>query len=581
MGVNSQMKISKIEIHNFRSIVDAIFEPNDYSMLVGPNNAGKSAFINAVRAVYDDYKYATDDFPKAGAQDSESWVEITYRLDEVEWEGLADKYKIAGQESVLKIRRYFKSNEKDRVKTNQSNIYGYTEKGLDSELFYGAKNVSAAKIGEVIYVPALTTISEQTKMSGPSPLRNMLNFLLKKVVAKSDAYKDVTTAFEKFNREAKEENGFLSELASPLNSALSDWQIQIDLSVASVAPEDITKSLVSYSFVDLMLKDSGFELERYGHGFQRSVIYELIRLAPKFRDNKEIAKKDFNPNFTLILFEEPEAFLHPSQQENMALQLRRLGADQQQQIIITTHSPTFVGKAAEEISQIGRVQRIGGVTKLYQPRQRDIQDLFEQGGNLLVTLQRYADDPNIDEGAKVEARRLVATPPREEIALQEEKFRYQLWLDSERSSMFFADRVLLVEGATERALFNYLLADDWFDLTPNRIFVVDVLGKFNFHRYMGLLTAFGIPHGVLLDDDDDRAHHHAINQLVSNSKTHFTLSEPVKLSPNLERFLGLDIPGRSDKKPIEILKAISGDQISEEKQTELKQKFKEALAINN
>ncbi|MFC4271678.1 AAA family ATPase [Sneathiella chungangensis] len=577
------MKISKIEIHNFRSIIDAVFHLNDYNILVGPNNAGKSAFINAIRAVYEDYKFVADDFPKTGARDKESWVEITYKLQEEEWAGLADKYKIRGLDYTLKIRRYFKSSTKDQVKSNQTNIYGYTEKGLDTELFYGAKNISAAKIGEVIYVPALTTISEQTKMSGPSPLRNMLNFLLKKMVEKSDAYKGVTEAFEKFNQEAKAKSGFLNEVASPINSALSDWQIQIDLSVDNVKPEDITKSLISYEFVDLVLQESGngFELERYGHGFQRSVIYELIRLAPTFKDVKSRERKDFNPDFTLILFEEPEAFLHPSQQENMAINLRKLGAVQGQQIIITTHSPTFVGKAAEDIGQIGKMQRTDGITKLFQPSQGDIQDLFEQGGNLLAALRSYIDDPNIEEDAKREARRLVANPPQEEIALQEEKFRYQLWLDGERSSMFFADRVLLVEGATERALFNYLLADDWHDLTRNRIYVVDVLGKFNFHRYMGLLTAFGISHGVLLDDDDDRGHHYAINRLVSNSKTKLTLSEPVKFSPNLEGFLGLDIPGRNDMKPIEILKAITGNQISEEKQAELKQKFKEALAITD
>ncbi|MGB5018283.1 MAG: hypothetical protein WBO66_00985, partial [Candidatus Moraniibacteriota bacterium] len=62
-------------------------------------------------------------------------------------------------------------------------------------------------------------------------------------------------------------------------------------------------------FVDMLLGDTAFDLDRFGHGFQRSVIYELIRIAPNFQDEKEAKKKEFDPNFTLLLFEEPEAFL--------------------------------------------------------------------------------------------------------------------------------------------------------------------------------------------------------------------------------------------------------------------------------
>ena len=106
--------------------------------------------------------------------------------------------------------------------------------------------------------------------------------------------------------------------------------------------------------------------DRFGHGFQRSVIYELIRIAPSFKEEKETKKKEFNPDFTLLLFEEPEAFLHPNQQENMAFHLRRLGQEAEQQVIVTSHSPVFVGKTSDEICQICKIQKTDGVSKLYQ-----------------------------------------------------------------------------------------------------------------------------------------------------------------------------------------------------------------------
>lgn len=572
------MKLRAIQIHNFRSVLDADIEAHDYMLLVGANNAGKSTILNALRAFYDDAKWTAEDFPKAGATDNESWVQLKFHLDDDEWAGLADEYKEDATDQSLSVRRYFRSDDKARVQKDQSNIFGFTKGQLNDALFYGAKNVGTAKVGQVLYVPALTTPAEQTKMSGPSPLRNMLNFLLKKVVSKSDAYKEITTAFEKLNVEARKDDGFLSEISTPLNTAIASWSIKIDLSVNSVAPEDISKSLVKFAFVDSSLGDVGFDLERYGHGFQRSVIYELIRLAPTFKDEKKADKKEFNPSFNLVLFEEPEAFLHPSQQESMAFHLRRLGAEEGQQVIITTHSPTFAGKAAEQIGQIVRVRRANGTTLTFQPKGAKIKEVFDQGGELLAALQAFVADVGIQDDRKKNAKKMIANPPQDDIATQEEQFRFQLWLDGERASLFFADKVLLVEGATERGLFNYLLANDWHDLSAQHICVVDVLGKYNFHRYMGLMEAYGIPHGVMLDDDNGRDHQGAVNDLVEASANGHTLAAPVKFTDCLETFLGLPVPAK-DKKPIEILKAVTSGQIAADKLQALRAGFCKALAI--
>lgn len=577
------MKLESIDIHNFRSVIDVNIEARNYMLLVGANNAGKSTILNALRTFYDDAKWSADDFPKAGAVDGESWVQLRFQLDDDEWAGLADKYKENVADQSLTVRRYFKSEDKSRVQKDQSNIFGQINGQLDVDQFYGAKNVGTAKVGQVLYVPAQTTPAEQTKMSGPSPLRNMLNFLLKKVVSKSDAFKEITTAFDKLNIEARKEDGFLSEIAKPLNTAISSWNIKIDLSVNAVAPEDISKSLVKFAFVDSSLGDMGFDLERYGHGFQRSVIYELIRLAPTFKEEKKSDKKEFNPSFNLVLFEEPEAFLHPSQQESMAYHLRRLAAEEGQQVVITTHSPTFVGKAAEQIGQLVRIQRTNGATQAFQPKGEQIEAMFDQGGELLTALQTFVADQTIPDNKKGRARAMISNPPQGDIAAQEERFRFQLWLDGERSSLFFADRVLLVEGATERALFNYLLANDWHDLSSQRICVVDVLGKFNFHRYMALLAVYGISHGAILDDDNNNdqhaAFHGAVNDLVEASANNQTLAIPVKFPVCLEIFLGLQVPDRDDMKPVEIMKAITGGQIATDRLDALRDKFCEALAI--
>lgn len=570
------MKITKIKIHNFRSIVDAEIEVYDFLVLVGANNAGKSNVVNAIRCFYEDTKWTDNDFPKKGTTDQDSWVEISFKLSEDEWNNLADKYKDGVQEKSIILKRYFKGK---KVKAKQSNIYAIVNGNEEADLFYGAKNIGTAKCGSVVYIPALTTPSEQMKTTGPSPLRNMLNFMLKKVVSKSPAYSQLGQAFDALNTEARLDDGFLTEISQPINSALSQWNVKIDLSVNPISPEEISKSLVKYAFVDLMLGDTAFDLDRFGHGFQRSLIYELIRIAPSFQDEKEVKKKEFNPDFTLLLFEEPEAFLHPAQQENMAYHLRRLGNESEQQVIISSHSPVFVSKSSDELCQICRIQKNEGVSRIYQLTQSGVDDLIKAGGDFLSVIKAYANDPGIGQERKNRAQQLIDNALEDEIASQHERFRFQLWLDSDRASMFFADKVILVEGATEKALFNYLLANDWHDLAKERVLVVDALGKYNFHRFLSLFKTYGIYHGVMFDNDDEKNEHAAINQLIRDRKNEFTLADPFEFNKCLEKHLDLTLPGRDDQKPLQILKALEDKTITSEQITELRKAFCESLAI--
>ncbi len=145
--------------------------------------------------------------------------------------------------------------------------------------------------------------------------------------------------------------------------------------------------------------------------------------------------------------------------------------------------------------------------------------------------------------------------------------------------MFFADKVILVEGATEKALFNYMLANDWHDLTPERVLVVDALGKFNFHRFLSLFETYGIHHGIMFDNDDEKNEHTAINQLIRDRKNEYTLADPFEFDKCLEKHLGLSLPGRDDQKPLQILKALEDKAITAEQLKKLRKAFCESLAI--
>lgn len=555
------MNITRIRIHNFRSILEQEIIVQKFSLFIGANNAGKSTIMNAIRLFYGDLSWSTDDFPKVGAQDDDVWIEIEFKLDDIEWESLADSYKINDDKKLI-LKRFFKSKT-IKVEKNQSNLYAVLNGQLSEGCFYGASNVGLNKLGDLLYIPAITSVTDQTKMSGPSPLRNMINHLLKKVVTKSHSYQAVVDAFSLLGSEAKDENGFLFQIANPINNALNSWDISLDLSLSAITPEDISKSLIKHTFIDSSLGDEGVHIDNYGHGFQRSVIYELMSLATTFKDEKKTAKKDFSPSFSLILFEEPEAFLHPNQQENMAFRLRKLAQLNDQQVFITSHSPNFLDKAHDSLLEIIRVKRTFGITNIYQPTKDVLSDIFGQGLQLTKLLQEIVDKQ--EEGAG-EAKKLL---PKEEIDEDDlscmEMFKYQLWLDSERLSLFFSDTVILIEGATEKVFLNYQLARDWELLREHKICVVDVNGKYNFHRYMKLLEAYGISHIVICDGDSHRNIHKTINPFITNCRNQFTLSSPYFFEKDLEDFLGYEAPKRQDIKPITIMQKLEKQEICAQK----------------
>ena len=573
------MKLRRVRIHNFRSIIDAEIEVHDFTMLVGANNAGKSNFMNALRCFYGDIRWTDNDFPKveSGVGDQESWVELSFDdLTDNEWNTLDEKYKAGVKTHSLVLKRYFKG---EKVKSKQSNIYAIVNAPDNERVFYGANTVSATKCGKIVYIPALTTPDDQMKTTGPSPLRDMLSLMLDRFIPQSEAYGRLGEALNELNREANSDHGFLSKIAQPINDALRQWDVQIDLSVNPISTDVILKSLISYTFSDTNIHHTEFGLDRFGHGFQRAVIYELLRLASKFRANHKTSQTEFDPDFTLLLFEEPEAFLHPTQQENMAYHLRKFGQEPGQQVIITSHSPVFVSKNGDDLGQICRIQKNSGISTIYQLKQTDIERLIKAGGDFLKVLKQYVADPTVDKKNKEEALKLINNAPTEEIENQYEAFRLQLWFDSDRASMFFADKVLLVEGATEKMLFNYLLANNWNDLTRERILIVDALGKFNFHRFIKLFAAYGIRHGIMMDNDNNEKHHAVINQLIRDRKNEFTLAEPFEFSKDLETYLGISLPKRNDQKPLQIIPKLKDGSIAPEKLAQLRKSFCRVLAI--
>lgn len=570
------MHILKITIHNFRSFKNEEFLLDKYSLLIGENNVGKTNVVSALRIFYEEIKFdAKSDFPKFDTDDSESWIEIDFKTTEDEQLNLKDEYK--NSNSILKVRKYLKSDDVNLVKPAQSNIYAYENEVLSQNLFYGAKNISSAKLGNIIYIPESSKTDDGFKMSGPSPLREMVSFVMNRAVKTSPSFSTLQTSFDKFNKAFRSESskdGFsINDLVKDINQNLSQWEINFGLEINPISTSDIVKNLVSHWIEDNQLNGAKININLFGQGLQRHLIYTLIRLGSRYIEKKSETKKEFSPDFTLILFDEPEAFLHPAQQELLNMSLNELSLDYAQQILITTHSPIFVSKNIDNLPSLIRILREKGSSNAHQISSADLNAIFDANSGLYKKFHGLLLDSNTPDALKnkIKKRNFASDTEDDAQKIEEESLRYALWLDYDRASSFFAKHVIICEGSSEKVFLDHLLNSQWTELKNKNIYCLDALGKFNIHRYMNLFDKLGISHSILFDKDDDQIHE-IVNDFLSANKNSHTRAFH-SFDKNLETFLNIPISNRSDKKPLNVMWHYIKGKIATEKVDELKSVF--------
>lgn len=203
--------------------------------------------------------------------------------------------------------------------------------------------------------------------------------------------------------------------------------------------------------------DINYENEGLYEGKRRVTI---DRLGSGFRRIFTMLLYIFHPRYSVVMISEPETHLHPAILRRLfwAMQNSNFG-----QIIFTTHSPLFVTPIS------------------------------------LRNLIRVAKDENNLTKA---------------FGIDNEKYDYQRLiqeLNADNLEMFFTDKVILVEGVSDRLLIRGLI--DKFYQGQKDVKVIQTHGKGNMRLYLELLKIFKIPFLVILDRDAIRTNH--IRELMS------------------------------------------------------------------
>ncbi|WP_447974612.1 ATP-dependent nuclease [Nitrospira sp. Kam-Ns4a] len=525
------MRIRHLTIHNYRSIKHVDIEVPNMLVLLGPNNHGKSNILGALefglstsaKPVRDDLcafrepdeqclwvemtfaeltpqeqktfqKYLRTDktirIRKTASFDDAGNVTVGYRayvqepeqwwLKESAYERLKTKEMVEAEAkkvpALLKILEGGSRITKQRIQAFQEtfiqehrNELSFSEV-LEEGPLLGAKNVGGGILPEFYLVPAVRDLSDETKIRGTAFFGRLLQRAVQEMTERDPRFVDLHNRMQQLISELNdrtqrpgEQPSQLAQLESLLSGELITWGVGVSI---QVRPPQIEKILELGTELHL---DDGLRTlaERKGHGLQRAVIFALLRAWAKVlrltvataAEAAETARKASESSYFAI--EEPELFLHPHAQRQLAAALVDLSSAAEHQVFVCTHSTHFVDLDRYRCIAICRKPGASAGTEIRQCKQ----DLFE------------------GQDAEDRKRRL----------------HMAMWINPDRGELFFAKKVILVEGETEKVILPYLAKQ--LGCLDSDVSVIDCGSKYNLRLYIAILNAFHIPYCVVHDED--------------------------------------------------------------------------------
>ena len=465
------MRLKRIKVENFRSVQTLEIELPQVCAIVGPNNAGKSNILEAMRRVLaGDWAPRASSFSEDDVYLRDAELDITIECSfepPIEYRKLKEGDAVQIETMQFLYTRYKRGPQTGTRRLEQA---CFDATGKQPTVMTGyARRGTPPKFEPLLGIPqevreAVPLIYIGTDRSLRRQLPSQQYSLLRRIF--EDINEDFQNPENKVvvrDREGNERKVARIErleqlLKLVMNLLKTDEFKRVEASIKQNVLEQLgldaeaddidlyftpMSSMDFYKNLDLVIKDHGFSISatEVGEGFQNAIVLAVLRA---FEETKRQG--------AILLIEEPEMFLHPQMQRSLYKTLRKIG--ETNQVIYTTHSPHFVSV----------------------PDYRDV---------LIVRRD--------DEGTYVIQSSLATDNKRREKFLKE--------LDPERSELFFASRLLLVEGDTEKLSYPAYAAKLKLDLDRAGATIVEVGGKRNLKDFAELAISFQIPVSIVYDKD--------------------------------------------------------------------------------
>lgn len=436
------MYLAQLEITNFRKIKKAeLHFEKGLNVLVGANNAGKTAVVDALRALLagPDEPYPRLDSedrhrPKDGSPDGDIVLRYVFRDldldDEADFMGALKPDADGKMEAHITIR-YSEADRTGRLRVKRW-CGDHEDVGLTTDMMENLRGV---------YLPPLRDASQGLRPNRTSKLSRLFQLLA------TDAGKEeVNNALKGLDEALKEHQPIVSTHTAIKSRHYAMLGPQLEQALDLGLSGSDFQRLASR----LSLMVDAFEIEQNGLGFN-NLIFMAVVLS-------ELAK---NPeaSYRGLIIEEPEAHLHPQLQAvllNYLESIKDAEGEKPVQLFVTSHSPNFASIANLD-SLACLVDTETGVETFF-PR------AINFGKGKREKLERY--------------------------------------LDVTRAELFFARRVIFVEGAAELMLVDVLANKAGYNLRKHGVSLISVEGL-NFDSFLPLFgeQALKIPVAVITDAD--------------------------------------------------------------------------------
>lgn len=521
------MKINSIQIQNIKSIGDEIqlhFEQG-INIFIGPNAGGKSNIMDILNIVLHTYfiwhwHESTEPLGKITyqKQNLEEFFDLAKHFDlgdTVQEIGIEIEFSDDDLENINIIRQYLSAitqTEKDLLKQQTSEIKEIFEPLLTNASQEDIKcnlkqkfTFNDQKLEQNSGDSQFNTYSKEQKL-----LFRYLNYLekVKYLIEKynenrADAEKIKELKFNfKFFSPNRFHEGQQFEISLPGQSRTQKLK-EIKQKTSKSTTSDITYSTYYFASIFnslrtrnqlLIEEDKKHNTKKFHEDTQVKEIKDLLTTIGSYNfdietvnldDNKfqfkvisggqetdfknlsSGEKEVFNFIFILlaldlrdacVLIDEPEIHLHPQWQNKLIKLFRKLHEERNIQFIISTHSPVFVNK-----------ETIANIFRIHKPEKQTQITPEEKTGEWKKTLE-------------------------------EEEDLIDIITYSNNSKLFFANKVVLVEGITDEIIFSYLIRT--MGENEESIDVVNVNGKDSFPKYIKFLKNFKITPAIICDLDN-------------------------------------------------------------------------------
>lgn len=527
------MRLREVRIENFRCLQDVTVPLSETTVLIGENNAGKTAFMDALRRVlapalvarplrFEEYDYhirSLEDTPE-----SSPGIAIELRCWE-EHEGEWHDDVLQALHAVIQIRPSGCHQVTLRIHSQYSAISGEFEPSVSFLNLQGEPLPVRSSLQQfrqlvrfvpVFYLEALRDASEQFAPNSPFWGR-----VLRAMHVPQERLVEVQQEIEQINRDLLTADERVGQVVDTLAQLRSVFPLG-DGSVVSVEPFPLRLWEVM-SRAELVVRGGGsninLPISRHGDGL-KSVAVVLLFKAYIDIMSKPVLGEHCEPILTI---EEPEAHLHPQAVRRLA---RTLG-DLRCQKIISTHSP-FVLEECDLYSL--RVFRRRGPTtevaylrsfeEVQYPNLAEAKDLCKQSGG-----KYYYDEGTgmlvvrefLEEG---DFRRLACLAGSNEVAVQLRHLqrRSRLLLTQTeaqdlkrymriRGDIFFARCWLLCEGPSDYIYLRGFAEAAGLPLDLHGVAVVDFQNNGSPAAFVALAEALRYPWLMCCDNDEGGLRH--------------------------------------------------------------------------